>query len=268
MNELNDNELKKVISDSVDQSVDRAFQKYMPGQPGQRRGHGRIIKAVILVVIAAVIIFAGYRFRQNIKGLTGRVDPVEDHDLTLESKGIFGFTAADFAEPILGKAEEKKLLIVEEKDASVNTTITDAGLMNLDVFTKTQVLTIHGTGEYTIDLSKITDDDISLSDDLVITVQIPHAELHNVSYDPDKTEIGDLDRGWLAIGKVQMDPEQMKNVESSAVDELTKALDTEENMEEADRFAKLTATEELQKVVNTVSPSYKLEVVFQEEQEE
>lgn len=79
-------------------------------------------------------------------------------------------------------------------------------LFNLGVFNKEQMLTIHGTGQYTIDLTQVKARDISLDEEnYELTICIPHAKLHNVSYDPEKTEIGDLQRGWLGLRRSQTD---------------------------------------------------------------
>ncbi len=193
------------------------------------------------------------------------VKQLEDHDLTLENDGIFGFTAVDFEEAILGEATKQKLLIVEEQEVSVNTTITDAGFMNWKIFNKQQVLTIHGIGQYTIDLTEITSADISLDDSTFeLTIKIPHAELHNTTFVPEETEIGDTDKGWLAFGDIKLTAEQNKAFESEAVSNLEEKLSEQECFDEADRFAKMSAYETYQPIVSSVSPAYKVVIEFQE----
>lgn len=189
---------------------------------------------------------------------------MEGHDLTLTNNGIFGHKVADFEKPILGDAQQKKLLIVEERPVAVNSTITDNGFLDLGIFTKNQVLTLHGTGTYTVDLTKITNKDIILKD-YVLTVKIPHAELHSVNFDPTQTEIGDAERGWLAFGSINFTADQMKKFETKGVEQLKIALSTKDSLSEADRFAKLTTTETLQPIVEEVSPVYRVQVEFQDD---
>lgn len=191
------------------------------------------------------------------------MEPIENHDLTLDNNGIFGFTVADFKEPILGESTRQKLLIVEEQEVYVNTSITETGLFSWGIFNKEQALTIHGMGQYTIDLSKITSDDIRLDERTYeLTIQIPHATLHNVDFDPEKTEIGDTKKGWLAFGSIKLDQEQQKQFEMEANKKLKDKLSEAERFEEADRFAKLSAYEVYQPVVRSISPAYKVVIEF------
>ena len=114
-------DIREIIEDSVDKSVKRAFKR-----------HGMSITAILVIVL----ILTGIMGALTIRNSNPEVMPVEDHDLTLENNGILGFSAADFEEPVLGAASRKKLLIVEEQEVYVNTTLTDSGLFNLGLFNK------------------------------------------------------------------------------------------------------------------------------------
>ena len=261
----NDEELKTVVSDAVDESVARAFKKY--GGAGRRRGIG--VRGVLFLIVLILACVFGVKAYSSWRVNHEQVKPVEDHDLTLENHGIFGFKAVDFEKPILGLAKKKQLLIVEERDASVNTTITNTGFMNWAIFNKSQILTIHGTGEYTIDLTDITAKDISLDEEKYqITIKIPRAELHSVVFDPEKTEVGDTSRGWLAFGDIKMNAEESKSFETEAVEKLRDSLSTEDAMKQADSFAKMQAYETYEPVVEEISPAYKVKIDFQDEDTE
>ncbi len=249
---ISSEELKCII----DESVEKAFKKY-----GKK---GLSIKLLLIGVFLIIGLIVCIFFIQK-RNTSEKVQPVENHDLTLENNGILGFTAADFEEAILGETTRQKLLIVEEQEAYVNTTITDTGLFNLGFFNREQALTIHGTGQYTIDLTQITPENIQLNEETYeLTIQIPHAVLHNTSFDPGKTEIGDTKNGWLAFGDIELNQEQHKQFETEAVQKLQEKLNERERFEEADRFAKLSAYETYQPVVKSVSPAYKVVIVFQE----
>lgn len=258
-NEIQEQELRNMIEQSVDESVNRAFKKY-----GRFARLPRFsLRGIVSLIVLVALIMAGVYLHERSKA-NETVAPVEDHDLTLENDGIFGFTAADFEEPILGEATRQRLLIVEEQEVYVNTTITDTGLFNWGIFNKQQVFTIHGTGQYTIDLTKITRQDIYLDEDTYeLTIKIPHAELHQVTFDPTKTEIGDAQNGWLAFGSIKLDAEQNKQFEVEANEKLKARLNESERFEEADRFAKLAAYETYQPIVRTISPVYKVVIEFQ-----
>ncbi len=257
-NELQKQEIKEFIEKTVDESVDKAFKKY-----GKRSGFSlfSLRKLISLFILAALIGTGVYWYNRYIAD--DKVASIENHDLTLKNNGIFGFTVADFEEVILGEATRQRLLIVEEQEVYVNTTITDTGLFNLGVFNKKQALTIHGTGQYTIDLTQINVNDISLDEGTYeLTIRIPHAVLHQTSFDPEKTEIGDSQNGWLAFGSIKLDMEQQKEFETTANEKLEEKLSEKERLEEADRFAKLSAYETYQPIVKTISPAYKVIIEF------
>lgn len=259
-NDIRNEEIKNIIEKSVDKSVNRAFRKYDRTTWIFHTGISSI--AVILVLVIALSGSAFWLYSKK-DTVVQAAAPVEGHDLTLEDNGIFGYTAADFKEPILGESVRQKLLIVDEQEAYDETTITDTGLFNWEVFHKEQVLTFHGIGQYTVDLSEITSEDISLNEDTYeLTIRIPHAALHKVIPDPSKTEVGDSSNGWLAFGSIKLDQEQQKEFEAEAQEKLQEKLGMPECLEEADRFAKLTAYEIYQPIVKAVSPAYKVVIEF------
>lgn len=258
-NEIRERELKYLIEDSVDTSVERAFKKYGRNS----RSFHLTLSGVLSLVVLIIVVFLGAKWYAAQKAIEP-VAPVENHDLTLENSGIFGFTVVDFQDAVLGKATQQRLLIVEEREAYVNTTITETGFLNWGVFNKEQALTIHGTGEYAINLTQIKAQDISLDEEnYELTIRIPHAALHSTSYDPEKTEIGDLQKGWLAVGDIKLTVEQQKEFEVEAERKLEEKLSEEDCFDDADRFAKVAAYELYQPIVRTVSPAYKVVIDFQ-----
>lgn len=76
--------------------------------------------------------------------------------MVLENSGFLGYKAADFYDAILGDTNQLKKLEVYEAKISDATKITNTGLGNLAIFTKTQLVTFNGTAKYTVDLSKIS----------------------------------------------------------------------------------------------------------------
>ncbi|MDY2629271.1 MAG: DUF4230 domain-containing protein [Lachnospiraceae bacterium] len=256
----NEEDLKNVINEAVEDSVDRAFKKY---RRSVFRPYIKLRKIIVWCVVIGLVVGIGVYLHDR-NTASEKVAAVENHDLTLDNNGIFGFTVADFEKPVLGEAVRNRLLIVEEQEVYVNSTITETGLFNLGVFNKQQALTIHGTGQYTIDLTQVDKDDLSLNEDTCeLTIQIPHAELHKVIFDPSQTEIGDTKKGWFAFGDIKMTTEQQKEFETNAKEKLEEKLSEAQCFEEADRFAKLSAYETYQPIVETVSPVYKVTIEFQ-----
>ncbi|MEE8807494.1 MAG: DUF4230 domain-containing protein [Lactimicrobium sp.] len=226
---------------------------------------GRIGNLIVKIVVIAAIVGGGFYAYHNLKDSVDRnfriMASVDTHDLTLENNGIFGYKAADFADVILGECKRQTLLIVDEQEVSVPSTITDAGFMKLGLFSKTQNLTLYGTGTYTIDLSKITADDVVLDDtNFTITINVPYPELHTVAFDPTKTVIGDTERGWLAFGNITMNAKQQKEFETTANEKLSDRLNQDDCFDKAARYTKLSATELFQPIIERVSPAYKINI--------
>ena len=236
---------------------------------GSKGGRGRIslfemLKTLILIAVLAAVGFMVFKFQGftgNLKGLIARDALVENHDLTLENKGILGYTAADFQEAILGDSEQLKKLEVYKIDVSDAVQLTDTGLANLKIFTKTQLLTYKGTAIYTVDLGKLSKDDITLDEEkMTVHLKIPHAVLEPINIDEKDIEFGDVERGLLGIGKMSMKPEDMAKIQEEARNKMTEKLEEQKSAEVADRFAKMSVWEIYQPMIDKVTSGYSLNV--------
>ena len=192
------------------------------GSKGARGGISpfELLKTLILIALIAGVGWMVFRFRNftgDLKEIVSREVPVEERDLTLENHGIFGYTAADFQEAILGDSQQLKKLEVFKQDVSEAVQLTKTGLANLKALSKTQLLTYKGTATYTVDLGKLTKDDITLDEDeLTVHIAIPSPELEPININEDDIEFGDVERGILGIGKMSMTPEDHQEVVSEA----------------------------------------------------
>ena len=223
-----------------------------------------LLKTLILIALIIGVGWTAYRFNNftgNLKDIVSRDVPVEERDLTLENHGILGYTAADFQEAIIGDSEQLKKLEVFETEVSDAVQLTNTGLANLKVFTKTQLLTYKGTATYTVDLGELSKDDITLDEEkMTVHIKIPDAELEPININENDIEFGDVERGLLGIGKMSMTPEQQQEVQSEARNKMMEKLEADNTAEEAERFAKLSVWEIYQPIINQVTSGYSLEV--------
>ena len=191
--------------------------------------------------------------------------PVDNHDMTIENSGIFGYTAADFEEAILGDSSRMKKLEVMKQDVTEATTLTDTGAFNWGVFTKNQLITYHGTVVYTVDLSDLKPTDIVMDEEnKTIILKIPHAQQEEINIPEDDIQFGDVNRGMLAFGDIKATPEQIAGVQSEARQKMQEKLDAGNLKETADRFAKLSVWETYSPIVKGVSRDYSLEVLIKD----
>ena len=221
----------------------------------------------LLPILLAIGVFA-YFVVPKVNALANifRVDgPVEGHDLTLENFGIFGYTAVDFQEAVLGDSSKLKKLEVYKQEITDATTTTDTGLFNLAVFTKNQVITYKGTAVYTVDLSKLKDSDIVLDEEnKIVTIYIPHAEQEDINILEKDINYGDTERGLLAIGDIKMTAQDLGKIQAGAREKMQQKLDEQKVLETADRFAKLAVWELYSPIIKGVAKNYSLEVEFKD----
>ncbi|MBE6118403.1 MAG: DUF4230 domain-containing protein [Erysipelotrichaceae bacterium] len=247
--------LQEMIENAVKESIKKENRK------------NRFLSTLIPLIGYALILCSLWFIYDRIRPKTPEIAPVEDHDVTLDNNGILGFTAADFEEAVLGKSQMQQLLIVDEQEVSVTSIITQAGLFNWDITSKTVNETIYGTGTYTVDLSRVTRDSIIFDQDLfTVIIHVPYPELHAVTFNPEKTQIGDTKKGWLAFGEIKLTPEEQKEFETAAITKLTTRLNEQECFDTAVRFARLAAYELYQPVVSAVSPAYKVTIVVDDKE--
>lgn len=238
----------------------------MQGSKGGRGGISlfELLKTLILIAVLATVGFMVFKFQGvtgSLKGLVARNTPVEDHDLTLENNGFLGYTVADFQEAILGDSEQLKKLEVYKIDVSDAVQLTDTGLAKLKIFTKTQLLTYKGTATYTVDLGKLSKDDITLDEEkMTVHLKVPEVVLEPINIDEKDIEFGDVERGLLGIGKMSMKPEDMAKIQEEARNKMTEKLEEQKSSEVAERFAKMSVWEIYQPIVDTVTSGYSLDV--------
>lgn len=190
-------------------------------------------------------------------------DSIVDRDQTIDNNGVFGYTAADFEEAVLGDSSKLKKLEVYKQEVSDVAQITDTGLLNWGVFTKNQLITYNGTAVYTVDLSTIRKGDIVVDDEnKVITLRIPHAIQEEINIPEDQIQFGDTTKGLLAFGDIKMTMEQAAGVQREARNRMQQKLDDDKVLETADRFAILSVWEIYSPLIKNVAKNYSLEVQF------
>jgi len=223
-----------------------------------------LVPALILIGLFVAFVLPQIRnFNFGLQNIFHLDDPADMHDLVLENDGILGYTAADFEEAILGDQEKLKKLEVLCQEISDVSTVTETGLFNWSVLSKTKLITYNGTAVYTVDLSKLGRSDIVFdNEEKIITIKIPHAELEPLNIPEDRIQFGDTQGGLLAFGELKLTPEQTAQVQAGAREKMMQKLQDDNVQETADRFAILCVWELYSPIVKGVAKNYSLEVVF------
>ena len=186
MSEINDNEMKHALK--------KAEKK------GRRKGWWARIRNFFLGIICGMLILTlftaymhGLAVKDTFRALFTTETAVEDHDLTLINHRIFGYKVADFADAILGDEEQLKKLEVYSREVSDVATLTQAGLFKIKAFSKYQYITYNGKAVYTVDLSGLTADDITLDEETkVVTMKVPAPQLEPINIPSEEIQVGDV----------------------------------------------------------------------------
>ena len=224
----------------------------------------QILPPILIIIMFLVLVLPKFNaFNQGMQSLFHFDNGAEGNDLVLDNNGIFGYTAANFEEAILGDSEKLKKIEVYQQEVSDVVTVTDTGFINWSAFTKTKMITYNGTVVYTVDLSKLARTDIVFNEDEhIITLLIPHAVQEEINIPEDKIEFGTTEGGLLAFGELKLTPEQTAQVQAGAREKMEKKLEEQNAQETADRFAKLTVWEMYSPIIKGVAKDYSLEVEF------
>ena len=218
---------------------------------------GLIVGAILGALVTGVI---GYSMMGSI---TDKVETTKETADAIIDETFTGYTALDFKNAVLGEASEHQELIVMEQDLQILTTVTKAGLGNLEIFSKTKDINYAGTGVYTVDLSGIDEDHIEVDEEnKTVTVYIPHTVLQYVNIDYDNIEFNDTEKGLLAFGDLALTAEQQTEIEKSVQEAMRAELESESLFAQADELAKYKTWDIFQPLISAVSAEYKVDIEF------
>ena len=219
-----------------------------------------IFRGVILIaVLVAVLILV-----PKIKDLLTpdiHID-IPDSLNSLLPDETMGYSKIDFSDAILGESRTKSDFVVLEQDVSVSTRVSQA-LANLALFEKSQIIRSYGTGVYTVDLSKLSANEIDFdSKRNLVTITIPHSVLSYVTVDVEKTEFEATKKALFAFGEIKLTNEQLNLLEQNIQDAMKEQLDSVDRFAKADTAALSQVQKLFEPIVKTVDSSIILAVAF------
>jgi hypothetical protein len=217
----------------------------------------------MLILTAFTAYMHGLAVRDAFRALFTTETAVEDHDLTLINHRIFGYKVADFADAILGDEEQLKKLEVYSREVSDVATLTQAGLFKIKAFSKYQVITYNGKAIYTVDLSGLSADDITLDEETkTVTMKVPAPVLEPINIPSENIQFGEVEKQAFAFGDIKLTPEQQAEVETQAKERMLKKLEEENVIEDAKKAAEHSIWEIFQPMISNLSSKYSLKVEF------
>ncbi|MBE5997894.1 MAG: DUF4230 domain-containing protein [Lachnospiraceae bacterium] len=166
-------------------------------------------------------------------------------------------------EAVLGKAQQRKNLIVFEQSISDIIKVTDEGSLPWGLTSKYQYIKYSGTATYTVDLRGINEEHLSVNENTkTLTIYIPHTE-QNLDINEEETQADETENvGIFSIGDLKLTEEARSEVIEDVRQNMEQKLKAEKAAANADRMAKLSVWEIYQPVVTSVSPEYTVVVEF------
>ena len=168
------------------------------------------------------------------------------------------------AEAVLGNSQQKKNLEVFEQKISDITKLTDSGkIWIFKINEKYQYVKYSGTAIYTVDLSGIDEEHLTVDEEnKTLTIYIPHA-VHTLNINEDETIAEETEnKGLFSIGDLKLTEEGRKEVIAEVKENMEAKLESDNIQETADRMAVMSVWEIYQPVVSKVSPEYTVVVEF------
>ncbi len=219
-----------------------------------------LLRLILFVVLVIAILIAYANLRDFLTG--GLTITVPESLSELLPDKTMGYSRFDFSNAILGESREKSEFVVLEQDVTVTSRVSQA-LANLALFEKSQLIRSYGTGVYSVDLSKLTEDDVALDNDLkTVTVTIPHAALSYLTVDVDKTEYEETQKAIFAFGDIKLTNEQMGLLEQSIQDAMRAELETADMLSKADASAVTQVQKLFLPLVQAVASDYTVEILL------
>ncbi len=161
--------------------------------------------------------------------------------------------SADFAEAILGEKEQLKKIEVYQRKISDAVTIKNDGLFKWKVFSKSMVVTYNGTATYTVDLTELDKDSVLYDEETnTVTMYIPHAKREAINVPSDEIKYSDPEKGLLALGDLKLEPQEVSQFETLAVQNMEKKLDENNDDANADLNAEKTIKEIYDPIISGV----------------
>ena len=217
----------------------------------------------MLILTTFTAYMHGLAVKDAFRALFTTETAVEDRDLTLINHRIFGYKAADFAEAVLGDEEQLKKLEVYSREVSDVSTLTQAGLFKIKAFSKYQLITYNGKAIYTVDLSGLKADDITLDEETkTVTIKVPAPVLEPINIPSENIQFGEVEKEAFAFGNIKLTPEQQAEVETQAKERMLQKLEDEKVIEDAKIAAEHSIWEIFQPVIANLSSRYKLKIEF------
>ena len=226
----------------------------------------RLTALVLLftLIFASIFVIRSLPAKESefIDGVAGQIrQEMKDNRIVLSSKGGRR-TVADFKEPIILTHGQESRLIVHTAHLSETISIASEGLGGWEWTSTYQDVVYEGVAQYTVDLSKLTEQDFSVNNELkTLTVRIPYAVLDPINIPADQIKFRDVQKGWAAPKDIKMTAQESAQLMMQVNDKMKAKLIDENIIAQANADAKTVVADLLSATVHSIDPDFTVVVV-------
>lgn len=165
-------------------------------------------------------------------------------------------------EALVKEIQQKNELISMETQLSEEVTMDDSW-GNFPVFKKIQNVQFTGEGIYTIDLSKLSSDNLSLdTKNKAITITSPEPVVKSINIDEQKTIYETTEKGFLRFGEIKLTPAELESIQSSAKSKMNEKMMSPELYTQAEKNTKTALSDFVKSLLGKEASSYNIVVQF------
>ena len=171
-------------------------------------------------------------------------------------------TVADFQEPIVLTHGKDSRLIVHTAHLSETISIASEGLGGWAWTSTYQDIVYEGDAQYTVDLSRLSDGDFSVNNELkTLTVRIPYAVLSPINIPAEQIKFRDVKKGWAAPKDVKLTAAENAQLTIQVTNNMKAKLIDENVIAAANENAKIVVGQLLSATVHSIDPEFTVVVV-------
>lgn len=223
-----------------------------------------ILCALFAGIFGSILVLRGRPAKESefVDGVAEQIaQEMEDNRIVLSAGGTRR-TVAEFREPIILTHGKESRLIVHTARLSETISIASEGLGGWAWTSAYQDIQYTGEAQYTVDLSRLTDKDFTVNNELkTLTVRIPYAVLDPINIPADQIKFRDVKKGWAAPGDIKMTAEDSAKLMIQVNDKMKAKLIDEDVMAAANENAKTVVAELLAATVHSIDPAFTVVVV-------
>lgn len=226
----------------------------------------KLLTLILLFTMICVCIFVirscSTRESEFVDGVADQIEQeMAENQIVLSAKGGRR-TVVDFQEPIILNHGKESRLIVYTAELSENVSLASEGWGGFKWNSTYQEAKYYGVAEYTVDLSKLSEEDFIVNNELkILTVRIPYAVLSPINILDDKTQFYDPQKGWAAPKNVELTPEEYSKVMIEVKEKMKAQLIDKDIIAKANEEAKVNVAELLTATVQAVDPEFTVVIV-------